>query len=300
MTEASPEPLFEPGLVGILDSLTLAGRRIPAGRSAGQWRARTLGSSVEFSDYRTYTPGDEYRRIDWNAYARLERLFVRLYRAEEDLALTIYLDTSASMGWGKPSKGRLAAQLAGALTFIALQGGERVSLVSCSDAGLGTRLDNLRGAAQSWPAWRMLERLHYDGATDLTRALATAARHVRGSGVSVVLTDLFSPNGYQQGIDSLLGHRQDVLLLHILSPDEIEPSADLLGEWRLVDAEPVPQLEATITPNVVRSYRRLLQQFIGEAADFCRRRGITYLQLGSDANLSDILLRTFRSAGVLT
>jgi uncharacterized protein (DUF58 family) len=300
MTETAPEPLFEPALVRVLDSLSLAGRRVPAGRSAGQWRARTLGSSVEFSDYRTYTPGDEFRRIDWNAYARLERLFVRLYRAEEDLALTIYVDTSASMAWGKPSKARLAAQIAGALTFIALRGGERVSLATCRAASIAERLDNLRGPAQTWPAWRLLERLEYDGATDLTRALAAAARQVRGSGLSVLLTDLFSPNGYQQGIDSLLGHRQDVLLVHILAPDELQPPPDLLGEWRLVDAEPVPHLEATITPNVVRSYRRLLQNFIAETADFCRRRGITYVQLASGASLEDILVRTFRTAGVLT
>src|SRR5204863_8603033 len=104
---AGSEPLFEPGFVRLLESVTLAGRRVPAGRAAGQWRSRAAGSSVEFSDYRTYAPGDEFRRIDWNAYARLERLFVRLYRAEEDLSLAIVLDTSASMAWGRPSKARL-------------------------------------------------------------------------------------------------------------------------------------------------------------------------------------------------
>src|SRR3954449_11112989 len=119
--DAQPERLFEPGFVRLLETVTLAGRRVPAGRAAGQWRSRAAGSSVEFSDYRTYTPGDEFRRIDWNAYARLERLFIRLYRAEEDLALTLIVDASASMGWGRPSKARLAAQLAGALTFVALQ-----------------------------------------------------------------------------------------------------------------------------------------------------------------------------------
>src|SRR3954451_5866317 len=129
-TGATPEPLFEPHVVRALEQVTLAGRRIPSGRAAGQWRSRAAGSSVEFSDYRTYTPGDEFRRIDWNAYARLERLFVRLYRAEEDLSLGVIVDTSASMGWGKPSKGRLAAQLAGALTFIALGSGVCVELAT--------------------------------------------------------------------------------------------------------------------------------------------------------------------------
>jgi uncharacterized protein (DUF58 family) len=294
-----PAPLFEPGLVKVLESLTLAGRRVPAGRAAGQWRSRASGSSVEFSDYRDYTPGDEFRRIDWNAYARLERLFVRLYRAEEDLALNVLIDTSASMGWGKPSKGRLAAQLAGALAFIALQSGDRVEIATCREAEIGERLPNLRGESATWSAWRLLERLDFAGATDLNAALTAGSRYRRGAGLSVIISDLFSPAGYQQGIDAMLTHRQDVLLVHVLSPDELQPPQDLLGEWRLLDSEPMPSVEATITPGVLRSYRRLLNSFVLEAADFCRRRGITYVQLRSDVKLQDVLARTFRDAGIL-
>jgi uncharacterized protein (DUF58 family) len=302
MTQPAPprEPLFEPAFVRTLESLTLAGRRVPSGRAAGQWRSRASGSSVEFSDYRTYAPGDEYRRIDWNAYARLERLFVRLYRAEEDLALTVILDASASMGWGKPrSKGRLAAQLAGALTFIALQSGDRVALAACHQAGIADRLPALRGEGATWTAWRLLEALEYGGATDLNAALAAQARAMRGAGLTVLVSDLFSPSGYQQGIDALLGRRQDVVLIHVLAPDELEPPGDLVGEWRLLDTEPVAPVEATITPGVLRAYRRLLRTFIQEAADFCRRRGITYLQLRSDVDLHDVVVRTFRTAGIV-
>ena len=299
MSDSTPAPLFEPGFVRILESLTLAGRRVPAGRAAGQWRSRASGSSVEFSDYRTYTPGDEFRRIDWNAYARLERLFVRLYRAEEDLSLAVILDASASMAWGKPSKGHLAAQLAGALAFIALQSGDRVEVSTCREAGVVQRLPALRGEAAVWSAWRLLERLEFVGATDLNASLSASARYLRGSGLTVVVSDLFSPAGYQQGIDALLGRRQDVLLVHVLAPDEMQPPDDLLGEWRLLDSEPLPSLQATITPGVLRAYRRLLEGFRREAADFCRRRGVTYIPMRSDANLQDVLVRTFRTAGIL-
>ena len=298
-SEPSPERLFEPGFVRLLESVTLAGRRVPAGRSAGQWRSRAAGSSVEFSDYRTYAPGDEFRRIDWNAYARLERLFVRLYRAEEDLALTVILDTSASMAWGKPAKGRLAAQIAGALAFIALDSGDRVEVVTCRGTSVDQHLRNLRGQGATWSAWRMLERLTFDGATDLNGALTAYARQVTTSGLAIVVSDLFSPSGYQQGVDALLGRRQDVLLIHLLSPDELQPPQDLIGEWRLVDSEPATPVEASITPGVVRAYRRLLQTFTDEVADFCRRRGMTYIQLRSDVSLPDVVLRTFRRAGVV-
>jgi uncharacterized protein (DUF58 family) len=297
--QAAREPLFEPAFVRALEGVALAGRRTPSGRAAGQWRSRTSGSSVEFSDYRTYAPGDEFRRIDWNAYARLERLFVRLYRAEEDLSLSVVLDASASMSWGRPSKARLAAQLAGALTFVALQSGDRVGLATCRGAAISERLTNLRGESAAWTAWRLLEGLDSEGDTDLNAALSAWASQLRGAGMSVVISDLFSPNGYQHGIDALLARRQDILLIHVLAPDELHPPADLLGEWRLTDAEPAAPLEATITPGVLRAYRRLLQTFIAEASDFCRRRGITYVQVSSDTNVSNLVLRTFRTLGVL-
>ena len=223
---------------------------------------------------------------------------MRLYRAEEDLALSLLLDTSASMGWGHPAKGRLAAQLAGALTFIALQSGDRVDIATCCASALGSRLTNLRGQAATWTAWRHLEALDYDGATDLNSALTTYARQSR-AGLSVVVTDLFSPSGYQQGIDALLANRQDVLLVHVLAPDELNPPADLVGEWRLQDTEPQAPLEATITPGVVRAYKRLLEAYIAEATEFCRRRGMTYVQLRSDISISNVVLRTFRTLGVV-
>jgi uncharacterized protein (DUF58 family) len=254
---------------------------------------------VEFSDYRTYAPGDEFRRIDWNAYARLERLFVRLYRAEEDLSLSVLLDASASMAWGRPSKARLAAQLAGALAFIALQSGDRVEIATCRGASLADRLRNLRGQAATWTVWRSLEALECSGETDLNAALTSYARQMRGAGMAVLVSDLFSPNGYQQGIDALLGSRQDVMLVHVLAPDELQPPADLIGEWRLLDTEPGAPLDATITPGVVRAYRRLLQAYVEEAQDFCRRRGITYLQVRSDTRITDVVLRTFRTLGVV-
>jgi uncharacterized protein (DUF58 family) len=293
------EPLFEPGFVRVLESLMLAGRRVPAGRSVGQWRSRATGSSVEFADYRTYAPGDDYRRIDWNAYARLERLFMRLYRAEENLSLTMLLDTSASMTWGRPPKVRLAARLAGALGFIALRSDDRVDLATLLGGGIGERAPTVGGQAGAWALWRFLERLSSAGTTDLDASLTTYARHLRGSGLALLITDLFSPSGYQTGIDALLARRQDVLLVHVLSPDELEPSPDLIGEWKLQDVEGTEPIQATITPSVLRGYRRLLSTFTREVGDFCRRRGVTYLLLPSNVSVEDVLLRTLRRAGIL-
>ena len=135
--------------------------------------------------------------------------------------------------------------------------------------------------------------------TDLDTSLATYARQLRRSGLAVLVSDLLSPNGYQPGIDALLARRQDVVVVHILAPDELEPSAEIVGEWRLLDVESDRPLDATITPSVVRAYKRLLGRYTDEAADCCRRRGVTYLLLRSDVQVEDVLLRTFRRAGVL-
>jgi uncharacterized protein (DUF58 family) len=293
------EPLFQPAFVRVLESLTLAGRRVPAGRSVGQWRSRATGSSVEFADYRTYAPGDDYRRIDWNAYARLERLFMRLYRAEENLSLTMLVDCSTSMAWGRPAKLRLAARLAGALGFVALRTDDRVELATLRGGGIGERAPTASGQNGAWALWRFLERLQGVGTTDLDASLSTYARHLRGSGLALVVSDLFSPAGYQAGIDALLARRQDVLLVHVLAPDELEPSPDLIGEWKLQDVEGTEPIQATITPSVLRGYRRLLSTFTREVGDFCRRRGVTYLLLPSNVSVEDVLLRTLRHAGIL-
>jgi uncharacterized protein (DUF58 family) len=293
------EPLFAPGFVRVLEPLMLAGRRVPAGHSVGQWRSRQTGSSVEFADYRTYAPGDDYRRIDWNAYARLERLFLRLYRAEENLSLTILLDTSASMAWGRPPKLKLAAQVAGALSFIGLRNDDRVQVATLRGGTVGDRAPMLSGQHGVGAIWAFLERLSSAGTTDLNASLLSVARQMRGAGLALVISDLFSPAGYQQGIDALLARRQDVLLVHVLAPDELDPSADMVGEWRLQDVENSEPVQATITPSVLRTYKRLLNAYTQEIGDYCRRRGVTYLVLRSDVNVEDVLLRTLRQVGVL-
>jgi uncharacterized protein (DUF58 family) len=291
--------LFEPGFVRVLESLMLAGRRVPAGQTVGQWRSRSTGSSIEFADYRTYAPGDDYRRIDWNAYARLERLFLRLYRAEENLSVRVLLDSSASMAWGRPPKLRLAARLAGALSFIGVRNDDRVEVAALRGGGLADRAPLAAGQHGVGAIWHFLERLDAGGTTDLNASLLAAARHARGAGLALVISDLFSPAGYQQGIDALLARRQDVLLIHVLAPDEFEPSADLVGEWRLLDVENTDPINATVTPSVLRTYKRLLNAYTREVGDFCRRRGVTYLLLRSDVAIEDVLLRTLRQVGVL-
>jgi uncharacterized protein (DUF58 family) len=291
--------LFDDAFLRTLEAFRFAPRSSLTGLASGQRRSPAFGSSVEFADYRTYTPGDDYRRIDWNAYARLERLFLRRYRADENLALSIVLDASASMSWGEPSKARCAAQIAGALTFVGLRSEDAVSLLACRNGVVADNRARLSGQVGVFEAWRFLERLSFEGETDLDASLTAYARRIHGRGMALVISDLLSPAGFQKGVDALLGAGQEVVLLQVLAPDELNPPADMVGDWRLVDAERGDGLDVTITPRLIASYREKMKRYLDDIVAYCRQRGVTHILMSSDVDLRDVLVRTLRQAGVL-
>src|SRR6202163_4033372 len=141
-----------------LDNLALITRRAMASGRPGRRRSPLAGSSMEFADYRRYTPGDDFRRIDWRAYARLERLFLRVFEAEENITVTVLIDCSASMQHGTPAKADLATTLAAALAYIALKCEDSVIVGALTD-----RLVSFRRAASGknsiWSIGEFLTRL---------------------------------------------------------------------------------------------------------------------------------------------
>src|SRR6202171_2559429 len=120
--------LLEPALLRRLEALALQVRRAVSGQMGGERRSKAHGRSVEFADFRSYSPGDDFRLIDWNAYARLARFMLRLFVAEQELPLSIFVDVSGSMDWGRPNKAETAKRLAGAIAYLALAALDRVRL----------------------------------------------------------------------------------------------------------------------------------------------------------------------------
>src|SRR5579863_3848441 len=153
-----------------LDNLTLLTRRPMATGRQGRRRSPMAGSSMEFADYRRYAPGDDFRRIDWKAYARLERLFLRVFEAEENITVTILIDCSDSMQYGEPAKASLALTLAAALAYIALKCEESVIVGALTNRLLAHRRAG-SGTHAIWSVGEFLNRLPQGGATDLNRAL---------------------------------------------------------------------------------------------------------------------------------
>lgn len=279
-----------------LDNLALITRKAMATGRPGRRRSPLAGSSMEFADYRRYAPGDDFRRIDWRAYARLERLFLRVFEAEENLTVTILIDCSDSMQHGGPLKASLATTLAAALAYVALKCEDSVIVGALTDR-LAAHRRTGSGKHAIWTVGEFLRRLPHSGATDLNRALYDLGRVVTGPGLTIVISDFLAPRGYQAGLRAVRQLRQEVALLQILSPDEIEP--DLQGDWRLRDSEGSNSVEVSSTPAVIQAYRQRLLTYMQELASFAHAHAMTYAMIPSDTALIDVVQRLLRQVEIV-
>ncbi|HEU0000219.1 MAG TPA: DUF58 domain-containing protein [Ktedonobacteraceae bacterium] len=295
MTDQSHFPL-DARTLQQLDNLALVTRRAMASGRPGRRRSPLAGSSMEFADYRRYAPGDDFRRIDWRAYARLERLFLRLFEAEENLTVTILIDCSDSMQYGEPSKASLAVTLAAALAYIALKCEESVIMGALSNRLVAYRRAG-SGTHAIWTVGEFLSRLPQGGPTDLNRALRDPGRIITGPGLTIVISDFLSAGGYQTGLRSLRQLRQDVALLQILAPQEIEP--DLQGDWHLRDSEGNGGVDISITPAVLEAYKQRLLAYVQELASFAHSHAMTHTMIPGDTALIDVVQRILRQGQVV-
>lgn len=288
---------FDGAFLQRLERLALLSRRPLAGDAGGPRRSPRHGQSVEFADFRDYAPGDDVRRIDWSAYARLDRLFLRLYRAEETTTLTLLIDRSRSMETGDPPKSLTAARIAAIFSFIALNRYDRVAV-----AGWGDSIDRflpVQSGRHAIPlVWKHIEGIQTDpaSATDFG-ALKELARYRRGAGIAIVLSDFLTDSDWRTGLRALRALRQETTVIQILAPEELQP--DIRGDWRLRDAETGREVEVTISPRLLRRYLEELEAHTGEIRDQCRKLGITFLQIPSDAPVLDVVTRHMRAAGVV-
>lgn len=261
------------------------------GRS-GRRRSPLPGSSMEFADYRRYTAGDDFRRIDWRAYARLERLFLRVFEAEENITVTIVIDCSDSMHHGTPTKAGLALSLAAALSYVALKCEDNVILGALTDKLAAYRRAG-SGRNSIWTVGEFLNRLPRSGTTDLNRALYDLGRVVTSPGLTIILSDFLTPGGYQVGVRAVRQLRQEVALLQILSPDEIEP--DIQGDWRLRDSEGTGNVDVSISASVLQAYHERFELFTQEIASFAHDNMASYTLIPSDTAIIDVVQRLLRS-----
>ena len=307
--------LLDENFLRKIDRLTLVSKRVRAGSLKGERRSLKRGTSVEFADYRDYTPGDDLRQVDWNIYARLERVFLKLFEEEEELTVHVLIDCSRSMDWSGPSdevtlvegshtspthnKLLYAKQTAAALSYMALAAMDRVSLAALFTGrrGAEARLPMMRGKNQTVRMIRFVEDLKAGDNGDLNAALRTYASTTRQPGLLFVLSDLFAPGGCFDGLRALQGAGHEVALLHILSPDEVNPI--IRGDFKLVDSETGQSQEVTIDNNALEAYRREFTSWQHGIMDFCQRRSINYIQVETDTSFEDLVLHSMRRRGLV-
>jgi uncharacterized protein (DUF58 family) len=262
----------------------------------GERRSKRKGQSVEFADFRGYVPGDDLRFIDWNTYARLDRLFLKMFLEEEDLHFYALIDASPSMGFGGPTKLQCAKQLAAALGFIGLVRGDRVRVET-----LGQPARNaapvLRGRQSLWRMLAHLEEIEPGEATSLAEGVKNFCIRNSGKGILILISDLMDKQGYESALRYLVAREMDVYVIQMLSAEEIEP--EIKGDLRLVDCEDGDAAEITVSAPLLARYRRTLAAFVDGAKTFCNRRGMSYLMARNDLPVQQLVTRYLRSRGLV-
>jgi uncharacterized protein (DUF58 family) len=289
---------FDEQFLRRLESLSVVTKRASLGQLRADRRSRRVGSGMEFADHRDYVPGDDLRILDWNLYGRMERLLVRLFEEDEDLAIDILFDASASMGLGTPPKLDLAMQVGAALGYVGLANLDRVAITAITTE-LGAGLPPARGKAHILPMLRLLDGLRAEGRTSLAAAarsfLARHRRHRRG--LVVLISDFYDPAGYREALDLLRYGRFEIICIQISAPDEVRPA--LRGELTIRDAETGEEREVTISPGALAAYERRHGALVRGLDGFCRERGIPCFAVTSDQPFDAVVLRVFRAGGLL-
>ena len=286
-------------LMSSLDRLDIVARKIFSGKIQGERRSKRRGISVEFADYRQYTAGDDIRFIDWNVYARLDKLFMKIFLEEEELNLGIAIDTSQSMEYGNPNKFDFARRLAMSLGYIALSSHNRLSLFSFND-GKVERQQGMRGKKRTRDVGEWLLNLNPSGGTDLTESCKFISTSRQGRGVLVLISDCLDPDGMKKGLQYLVGSGWDVFVIQVLSPEELHPlEHGMEGDLKLVNAESNEVCEVTVTTPLIEQYQSNLSSFCDEVRMQCTRIGAGNVRVSSDIDIELLLVEYLRNRGLL-
>lgn len=295
-TPQTRQPLLDPDFLARLEQLEIISRKISASRNKGERQSRRKGESAEFADYRNYVIGDDIRHIDWNIYARLDRLFLKLFLEEEELNVSILIDVSGSMDSGEPSKARYAKRLAAAVAYIGLCNFDRVNLYAYADGMVASRI-GMRSRRVLPQLLQFLDESPMGGLSNFVSAAKQFAMRHTQKGVCLVVSDLFDKSGFQQGLPYLLGRNMDIYVLQLLSPQEMEP--DLTGDLKLVDCEDEDVAEITVSKPLLDKYKANLQAYCESIRDYCNQRGITYLLTSTTHPFETLVLTYLRARGLV-
>ena len=261
----------------------------------GNRKSIQKGSSMEFSDFREYMPGDDIRRIDWNAYGRLDRLYVKEYMEEKEAVVSILIDTSASMNYGAKKKSELACMLAAAFSYMGLNNMDRVVLYDMNRMQLPFVAEGGKRALPRMADW--LEQCSFEGTTDIAKAVGELP--VKAPGLTILVSDFLQEAFLDQEQEALakllrlLNYRkQRTILLHVLAKEEL--SVELTGTRNLIDMEDQSTLRVTLDAGSIRAYEKSLQEFTDRMQRECAGAGAFYAVCSTGADIYQLIFQDLR------
>ena len=296
------ERIFDEKTLRKLNKLQLVAKHVRAGQMKGERRSVRRGTSIEFADYRNYARGDDLRRLDWNVYARLDKPFIKLFEEEEDLAVYLLVDASASMDWpreGNPDEHKFtfAQRVVAGLAYISLGSGDRLFVASLGGKRRNAMWGPLRGRGYTLGLLDFMGSLEADNAVDLNTSMRDFALRTTRPGLCIIVTDLMSPTGYQDGLAAMQSRGHEVTLIHVLSPGEVTPP--LSGDLQLLDIETNKTQDVSVDEGMRDLYVKRLLAWRDEISAYCTKRGIHYATVETSTAWDELILFELRRLGVV-
>ncbi|WP_186580621.1 DUF58 domain-containing protein [Aquibacillus kalidii] len=286
--------LLSPVLTRRLSNYKIISKRYVRGGQKGERRSQRLGSSLEFSDYRTYNPGDDLRQIDWNTYARSGKFYIKRFLDEQELDITIYLDCTKSMAINN-HKWLRAKQMAAVFSFLSLANSDRVMIKPVASSSRS--LPFTKGKAMTKKALTFMDQVAVaNDSKSFGDCLLHSIKEGKHGGLHIMISDfLDNPEHLFSAIKRMQAKRQQVLLIQVLLPEEKQPG--FVGDVKLIDVETMGERQVSMSPKVMENYRQLLQSHMLSISSFCRGRGIDLIPCTTSTALDETVFSTLMGKG---
>ena len=286
-----------------LETLSLNLKSNLIGYFGGKHLVNSYGQTVEFADFREYQLGDDIRRIDWNLYSRFEKYFLKLFTDERQMQIQIFLDCSASMGKDNPSKAAYALGAAAALGFLAVQNMDKVTFNIMRGMKTENPFGTIIGKTAFFRAISQLENVTFDEEADIEKCVASCPDTSSNNGLSVIISDFFTDSDWKKAVEYLRYKKRQVLLVQILSPDEIDPLYD--GRVNLIDSESADMMDPRnmklrITRSMQKAYGEAFEAYRSEMKSFCSKRDVDYISVSTDQPIEKVLFGELLKVGVMS
>ena len=269
-----------------------------AGMFGGNHQSKNFGSSCEFADYRDYVPGDDISKIDWNVYARFDKLYQKLYLDERQMHTRIYIDASRSMQHGSPEKAEQAIRLAAAFAYLSVNEMDKVSIYAIHGERVEEIISGMVGKDSYINYINKLNEIEFEDDVSISKAILSSAKVGMGDGYSILISDFLTEEDYERAIDRFAERKRDILCVQVLSREELNPQ--FRGKMHLFDAENVQDFfRKKIDKDRIDAYKAALKYVTERIKTYCESRGGYYMLVSADKKIFDVFFGNMVDMGVL-